>query len=324
MAPRDDTAPVPPIHQQAGAAGEFRVTAPDGAAAEDAAGNSPGRRALIGGGLASVLALLLEQVRPAPAGAQEAQAAGNGLCEGTLIQLSQADASAFLQRQLSTSPSFMALHDQFTSQNFNFMFERAKAFLYSAHATEDFTPNLLGILPSFTPVKRTDPFHLAVGIVVNHRGLALAGGVKVQHNPFMISEFRVFELDPQGQIMSHTIAASELATLTLAQAADQLGAPTLPTDRLDPEVNAPSSTDEAIIAARAFRQILLDRFARPLYPRAGLNSLLKQTPLVQKFALVNDLRYAQAFRGISFCCTTSCCNACTSTSTSSTFGSGAA
>jgi len=291
------------------------------------------RRRALGSGMGG---LLLGALSAGKAGAQTAvDATGaapgaaaqpllqlGGVCEGTLIMLKQADAVAFMEKMLAKSPAFQSLRDHFVkTQNMAFILARAKVFMYVAPALDAAAapvPNILGILPSFKPVNRADASHEAAGIVVHHNGGAMATSVLVSHNPFLVTEYRSHEVDPDNpsEVVVRSIAAAELERLSVEEAAKLLGPPKLSTvaDRtLDPASPTPGRADTTAMFTMALQMILRDSYARPLYPQEGLNSLLAQASLGAKLSSVHFQRYSAALRS-GFYCSCTCCNGCTTTS----------
>lgn len=242
-----------------------------------------------------------------------------GICEGTLMMLKPADAAAYMEKMLAKSPSFRALRDYFVkTQGMAFILARAKVFMYVApalDATGVAAPNILGIIPSFKPVNRSDAFHEAAGIVVHHNGGAMATSVRVSHNPFVVTEFRSHEVDPDdvNQIIERRIGADELEKLSVEEAARVMGPPKIFERNVNPNSPSPSQADSTSMVALALQMILRDSYARPLYPQEGLNSLLAQASLGAKLSNVHFQRYASALRS-GFYCSCTCCNGCTTTS----------
>lgn len=288
------------------------------------------RRSVLGGSLGALVGMVLGS-----SGSKQAEAQTRpllelgGLCDGSLISLKQEDAMQYLQKQLETSTDFSVLLNHFKESGMNFLFERSQVFMYMAENDgpgSSLSPNVIGIVPSFVNVEPTAESHRAVGIVVHQNGKALAGGVNVQHNPFAIVEFSVHEVqgerDPatgaEPQVVMNQISVEELENDDEATAARKLTIPKEDPGTWDPNVATLRANDRESVAAMAFHSIINDERSRPMYTPEGLEALLAQTPLVQKFANVNYIRYAQATAAkAGWCCSTSSsCNASSSTSTS--------
>jgi hypothetical protein len=287
---------------------------------DEAAGTKASRRDLLRGTLASVAALVFARQTTLQA---DAQAAGGG----TQVLLPVQVAADYLRQRLLPDPIFQKYYLPFTQQGFQFIPERVQLAMgvrpsQPGVALSPSLPYLLAVVPSFRPVDRNAASHEAVSIVVLRErrvNTVLASSVTVSHRPFQIASFTILELDRTGKLVSHSINRSQLATLSPDQLARVLGAPDLKAAAAEGEVPVPTESDALSLASVAYRNLLLDTFARPLYPPAGLQSMLAETSLVQKWALVNRKRYQDGASalGISLCtsCSTSC-NACCSSSSS--------
>ena len=243
-----------------------------------------------------------------------------GICEGTLMMLKPADGAAFMAKMLAKSVAFQTLQNHFTRtpSGMTFILSRAKVFMWVAPSLNTeaiLSPNILGILPSFKPVNASDTFHEAVGIVVHQNGGAMATSVRVNHNPFVVTEFRSHEVDPDDlkQIITRTISASQLESLSVEDAAAAMGPPKIFQRNIDEKSPTPSEADSNSMFNIALQTILTDAYARPLYPQEGLNSLLAQASLGAKLSSVHFQRYS-AVLSKGFYCSCTCCNGCTTTS----------
>ena len=243
--------------------------------------------------------------------------------EGSIIQLSCSDATSYLKSMLKKSRDFKKLYDYFEGQGMQFIFDRAKVYVYATVDETSTSPNVVGLLPSLIPTSALDSHHIAVTIAVHHKGLAIAGQVRVDHNPFRISEFTVHEVTPRGEIVTSDIRVDALTSLQSAEILKVLGSP--PERKLDPDAAAFSPVDQQWVAAVAYRDLIQDKYASSLYSPSQLEAMLSQAPIVQKFASVNYMRYTTVFAadkgggGTKLCTsTTTSCNACSSTCTSST------
>jgi hypothetical protein len=293
---------------------------PEALPLDEAAGTKASRRGLLRGTLASVAALVFARQTTQQA---DAQAAGGG----TLVLLPVRVAADYLKQRLLPDPIFQKYYQPLTQQGFQFIPERVQLAMgvrpsQPGVALPPSLPFLLAVVPSFRPVERSAPSHQAVSIVVLRErrvNSVLASSVTVSHQPFQIASFTILELDRTGKLVSHSINRSQLAALPPDQLARVLGAPDVKAAPADGEVPVPTESDALSLASLAYRNLLLDNLARPLYPPAGLQSMLAETSLVQKWALVNRKRYqdGDSALGISLCtsCSTSC-NACCSSSSS--------
>lgn len=181
---------------------------------------------------------------------------------------------------------------------------------------------MLTISPSFRPFPPDATSHEAASIVGlsygEHSSGVLATHVVVGHRPYQILSFSVLELDGNGGVVQRSVSRERLQSGTAEEIAAELGPPLIDESQA---ISAPemSQGDMLQLAAVAFNTILNDSYARPLYPPEGIESLLADTPLIQKWAMVQSSRFAAAAlpRIIPICSSSSTsCNSCTSTSTS--------
>lgn len=247
----------------------------------------------------------------------------NAAAQLVMSQLSPGMASAYMKSLMARQQNIQLFIDFFNG--FEFHLDRSKVFSYfpfydGAGPVPRVALNFLGILPSFKSFDyHTDPSHQAISIVVHHTGNVLAASVTVNHNPFEIVDYTVYEINPyNGNIASATISTNDLDSYPVDGGAALIGMPTVDPSMWQPQYNTLNPADEAAVVALTFGQLINDSYAQPLYPPGAITMLLSQTPSVQKFASVNYSRYKQALGQGSWCTSTSTsCNACSSTSTSS-------
>ena len=278
------------------------------------------RRTALAGGI-SALALGVLTAKKAVAQAAPPTMVLGGLCQGRALKLSTADSVAWVQNMLTKSPGLQAFYNYFTAQGMNFILSRSQVFLNVATnsgATPTMSPNIVGILPSFVQINQSDPSHTAAGLTVNSAGYAFAAGVVVGHNPFGVIKFMTHDL-VAGQIVTNSITATDLATMTVCEAAAQLGNPPLPAGLIGSNPSVPTDTDRSALLAMTYQMILSDSYSRALYPPSGLTAMMAQTPLVLKFGDVILQRYQNSAESfgitVNLClCTSSSSNICTSSS----------
>lgn len=293
---------------------------PQASPLDEAAETKANRRDLLRGTLASIAAFVLARQTNQPA---DAQAAGGG----TLALLPAQVAADYMRQRFLPDPVFQKFYQHFTQQGLQFVPERVQLAMgvrssQRGVALPPSLPFLLAIVPSFRPFDRNARSHEAASIVVLRErrvNSVLASSVLVGHRPFQIESFSILEADRTGKLVSRSINRAQLTALSPDQLARVLGPPDLRPSRTEGEVPVPSESDALSLASLAYRNLLLDNFARPLYPPAGLQTMLADTSLVQKWALVNRRRYqdGDSGLGISLCCSSSTSsNACTSSSSS--------
>lgn len=301
-----------------------KQTSPDGGNADNSTHvrGIMTRRTAIAGGMGGLLAGILNardasgQAAAGVAAAPQPLMQLGGLCEGRVVKLNPADSISWVENMMLRSVELRTFRDYFTKLGMSFILSRAKVYMQAASTVVGpspmTVPGIVGVLPSFVQVNRSDAFHDAVGLLVDDTGYAYAGGVRVSHNPFAIQSFTVYDLVPgTTTIAAHSINASDLQTLTVKDAATKLGQPPIIAGRFNDSSAVLPAPDRSAILAMTYQMIMNDSYARPLYPLDAFKSLLGQTPLVQKFGEATFQRYATGLgqnMGIPVCC---CCNGCT-------------
>ena len=214
------------------------------------------RRQAIAGGMSGLVAAVLSaKTAVAQVALPQPLLRFGGLCEGRVLKFNAADSLAWIQKMLTKSPSLRAFHDHFTAEGMNFILSRSQVFLHMATgsgSTAGMAPNIVGIMPSFRQIKQSDPSHTAVGLGVNQRGNAFASGVVVGHNPFAIQKFMTHDLLATGEIATKEITADSLTTMTVAEAAAQLGNPPIPDGLIGPNPVFLAEPDRSATLALAY------------------------------------------------------------------------
>lgn len=227
-------------------------------------------------------------------------------------------ATAFFTSQLNANAELRRTHDYFAAQGFEFHLSRVQLAVCSDTDKSGLSHYyMLAIAPSFRKFEGTDLNHTAVSITVvwrDHRSIVHAAKALVGHRPYQIEAMSVFE--PEGaEFVERSLSRDLIQGLSVADGAAVLGTPTT----MPPVFDVPLDGRPALIAAESFRRILNDPFSSPLYPPGGLEQLLSDTPLVQKFLVMQRERYGGLLgpggvrTGTSCCCCTCCCcNGCCS------------
>jgi hypothetical protein len=230
------------------------------------------------------------------------------ISESQIMRLPTREASQYVQRAYEENKAFARLHDYFKERRLQFHFKRAKVYFFLSRPAGSQRPATIAIVPSFVRVKPTDPNHEAVGIAVLSDGTSIATKVKVEHNPFRVTEFSLYRLEGNKVVAENSMPISKIRSLTPPRLST-LGA----TARGSSEIFMSRSVFKPIID-ETFREILSDDFARPLYPDEGFKALIGQAPIVAKWAILNNSRIG-ATMGLKTCgCSCTCCNGCTTTS----------
>ena len=265
-------------------------------------------------------------------------------------QLPSDAAKNFYEMRLVQDPLFQRYYNYYTDQGFVFIPERALLFTGVRWspvpgATKVGDPYLLCVLPSFKPFDHSkQPTHRAVSLSIvraNNTNSISAAVAHVSHDPFQITSLEYQLLVPPDTPASesdvadaaHTILSRKVERMVLeTQPAEKL--PAFFSERLGvmsssetqaraanlQDVWGPSAEEAGTIASTALRQLLEDEYARPLYPPGAINSLLADTPLIEKWtsALVTAAGHRGPVSGLGFSlctCTCCCCNGSCSCST---------
>lgn len=318
------------------AMGMPQVSPPEKPIAAPAVRSGFGRRAFLGTSAASLVGLLVARLGGQSTAAAQTPlhktfmplvAGRESLCLQTMSLLPTASAVDFLQKRLLNDSRFRPFYDTYVGQGFDFIPERVQLFM-GVHADPQPPrgdpspfPFLLAIVPSFRRFAPTAPSHEAVSIVVLRErrvNTVLACSVVVGHNPYQISAFTVTEAVPGAGLQSRSLDRPLLQSLTAEQVASRLGAPRVVPSQWDPEVGGLGEGEMNLVASLVFDTLINDSHASPLYPPGGIQSLLADTPLVQKWGQAMSIRYTSALAAGPKWCTSSSTssNACTSTSTS--------
>ncbi len=275
------------------------------------------RRALMGASVASVMGLALTQMKTASAQSDNSGLTATGLLtKGTMLMLPAAAAARVTVCALK-NPGVARLYEYFTAQGMNLIPERAKVCIYLDQATCE-TGALL-IWPTFKAFPAGAASHEAASIIAvgkdGNFGGALASHVLVNHNPFQLQKFTLFEIDPNtGELVQRSASRDQVRSFSTDELAHMLG-PVAVTPAAAP-LPSMMQSDLPRLAAGVFSELINDSYARPLYPPGAISNLLRDTVLVQKWSETQRLRYSAALRSFPICSSSSSTNACTSTSTS--------
>jgi hypothetical protein len=266
-----------------------------------------------------------------------------------MMTLPSAYAANIVSNVFANDSRYQAFQSYFEAQGMNFIAERAQVAMYTATSAikADGTttepapdpepgtdaPALLTIVPSFRAFEPDAPSHEAASIIGvsygSNSSAILASHVVVGHRPYQILSFSILELDEAGNVVQRTISRERLEGATVEEVAQELGPVFLYQSEETGEpsiIPTPAMGEEDMtnLAAFLFSQFVNDSYASPLYPPGGIDSLLSDTGLVQKWALVQSSRCSTRtispagikkwFLACSSCSSSS--NGCTSSSTS--------
>lgn len=268
-----------------------------------------GRGSAIGLSAAALVQLMFADSRRAEA-AVATPAPMMEMPASRLRQLEPAQAQSWLRQQLTSNTRAQSFQRAFEQQKYQFIAERAKVYTVGNQT--------VAILPSYIPAKRTDASHRSVSISISSAGTVAAGAL-ISHSPkFEVTEFTIYDLDDSGALVTGpTISASSLTSAPPEQILLRFRPPAVKPAFATSNLSGASAADLNTISDMFYRQVLADKYASPLYPPAGVTSMLAQIPVIQKFSAVAGAYYA---RGIdaklkpTVACTSTSSNACTSCS----------
>jgi len=238
----------------------------------------------------------------------------------------------FMEKILLLDPSFRSVYDYFENEGMKFNHERVQALAYEASGE----PALLAVVPGSTSMQLDKTFHEVVGIsVIYYKGKAnaiVANKTKIGHNPYKILSYTIVELSKAGEIVEHIVERQTIEEFSPEKIASQIGSPEIdPSNEVNSLSPVLSNEDIESSISQIYRKLLTDSYTRQTYPPGAIESLLEDTPIVQKWALVQSARFsglsvslASLIEGqnlliasSTYCCSTSSsCQGCTSTSTS--------
>jgi hypothetical protein len=217
--------------------------------------------------------------------------------EGTIMMLPQGHSARLMESLLLPNPTFRAFYDHFQSHGMRFLPDRVKAAMYVPPTDSGgpfaVSPTLLVIVPSFVPMSLDGPSHEAASISVVSQGNrlgAVATQVRVGHNPFAILSFSIGERDEGGKITWKQVDPTEVEKMSAVDLAKTLGPPFFDENRNERIPNM-SEKDMLNLATLVYRTLITDKGVSPPYPPAGLQSLIRETSLVERWTLTQSLRY---------------------------------
>jgi len=212
------------------------------------------------------------------------------------------------------------LMSRLESAGFKFIPERIRAFSAVSSRNSPSPAGIFCVAPSFKTFAPDAPSHESWSIVSLYNGCihtVFAAGVTVDHSTWQISSYTILEFDPSGNLYERSIPRAILREEPRA-IAERLGLPIVNPEQWHPAFAAPDIESAVQLSTALFREWINDPYARPLYPSGGIPRLLNDAPLMEAVVLAQAERYRQATRRSTWCCSTSTsCNGCSSSSTSS-------
>jgi|SRR5690554_4133823 len=228
-----------------------------------------------------------------------------------------------IRSQIETKEEFQVLLNYFNEQGFEFIFERSKIFMTFDNTIDNNpNPSLFCIIPSLIPVDlENDPNHTAIGLIafINDSKFSfLATEVLVNHKPFEIDNYKLHYLTEQKDIdLMFEVNREELKNNDIKELSRRIK--DLDIQEGD-SLNANIVTEDFnFIIYDSLKEFLNDDYTQH-FPAEYKESMLAETSLVEKFSLTIATKHQVAIGNVSYCCSCTCCNGCTTTSTSFSLG----
>ncbi len=249
----------------------------------------------LGAGALAVAGLALGGALEKAGGAAAATMTSSaGVPSGDLTLLPSSTAQAYFTNNLMSDAEFVPMYEQFVQKGFDFNPARVMLAIGISPSSGGAVgaPFALAIVPAVQHnAKISDPSHDVVSIVRLKQGLVssvVASQVTVNHNPFQLAQFTLFEGSDEVTASRH-----DLQSMTPAALAAKLGAPQYPNDGTWAALDGPAGNDAALLSTTAYHILLGDKFAKKWYPAAAGKSLGKDASLLKKWSAVNEARYLQ-------------------------------
>jgi hypothetical protein len=233
----------------------------------------------------------------------------------------------FVDSRFEQFQNFQTLKSYFENRNMNFIYERAQIFVAVNSDDENGSaqaslPFCIGVVPTFKTFDfYNSPSHNAasiVGYVTENSAMFIGVEVTVKHSPLELASFTLVEIGQNGEIETNEILRSEINLKTPEEIANALGVPDIDISQWNLNLATTNIGDTSALASMAFNNIINDNYASSLYPDGGVQRLLNDNTLADKFSLAVRQRYSNAIGSIMVCTSTSTsCNGCTSSSSSS-------
>lgn len=184
-------------------------------------------------------------------------------------------------------------------------------------------PFAIGVVPTFKNFdfgSETD--HIAgsiVGLVSKGVATFIGALATVNHDPLEVSSIKLIEVNPDETITETLVTRAQIQSESPEDLAVTMGSPNIDLSKWKLEGAATTNIgDTSALASIAFNNIITDQYSSPMYPTGGVQKLLNDSTIADKFSLAVRQRYQVAlFGGFKACCSSSTsCNGCTSTSCS--------
>ena len=241
--------------------------------------------------------------------------------ENQTYQLPASRNLEIIRNQIEKRKDFQSLLNSFREKGFEFIYERSKIFMTFDNTKEDNpNPSLFCIIPSLIPVDlESDPNHTAIGIIafINESKYSfLATEVLVNHGPFEIENYKLHYLTESNEVnLMFEVNREELKNNDIKELSSRIKDLDI---KKENSLNANIVTEDFnFIIYDSLKEFLNDEYTQH-FPPEYKESMLAETSLVEKFSLAIATKQQIAIGKVSYCCSCTCCNGCTTTSTSFT------
>jgi len=235
----------------------------------------------------------------------------------------------FVNYRFADQTNFGILKTYFENLELEFIYSRTQVFVSLNSDNDDSGaesisyPYALGVVPTFKSFNfETESSHMAgsiVGLVSKGVATFIGALATVSHNPLQVTSIKLIEVNPDGTINETLVERAQIESESPEDLATVMGSPNIELSQWKLEIPATTNIgDTSALANIAFNNIISDQYASPLYPDGGVQRLLNDSTIADKFSLAVRQRYQVALLGgIKACCSTSTsCNGCTSSSCS--------
>lgn len=221
-----------------------------------------------------------------------------------------------IKNQVENQAGYKTLKAFFTKQGYEFVDARAQVFL--SYSKENSSPSMLCIIPSLVSIDfNKDANHKAIGIVAfinnNQRGF-MATEVLVNHKPFQIDSYTLYSLnDTKGVDAVLNVSKNDLAKGDITAISRKIKE-TKFTAKGAINASIPQE-DFGFIISNSLSSFLNDPYNRAS-PADYKHRMMMESSLIEKFSQVIATKQTSLAKAAGYCCSCTCCNGCTTTSTS--------
>jgi hypothetical protein len=223
-----------------------------------------------------------------------------------------------LENQIENKENYQRLKRHFEAQGFEFVNSRSQIYISYDDTKKNVNPSLICIIPSLVPLDlKCDPSHRAVGIVafVNNDNYSFfATEVLVNHSPFQIDTYSLFAINADNEILNIlSVTKKELLNDKIETISKKIKEIKINQKGIL-NANVPED-DYSYVIKNSLSNFLNDEFTKH-NPSSYKNGLLQESSLAEKFSLAIAYKKQVSASLASWSCSSTCCNGCTTTSSS--------